>query len=146
MSNFSLLLDELYRHHVQRDIDEPGWQETAPQRVRDREAAEMRKAQTPAFQVETKPAKPSIDDLIKAITASGDVIRKLNAETAKRKAKDAADQKAREDAMIADRNARRAGVSNVLAKALELNRLGEISATDVARIEISAHETLRRIG
>ena len=96
--------------------------------------------------VAPNPPKPKIGDLLKALNDLGVQRQKVQADIKKKRDKIAAEQKAREDAVIAARNSARSAVSNVLAKALELNRLGKLTAPEVARIEIAANESLRRIG
>ena len=131
MSNFTLLLDEISAYAAAT-----GWSF---------QGDELIKAEPPAT-LAPKPPKRDMGQLMKSTEDAGAGCRKLNAELQKKKAKAAADQKASEDAVIEKRNHDRAAVSNILAKALELNRLGKITASEVARIEISANETLRRIG
>lgn len=131
MSNFTRLLDEIAAYATAAGYSFQG--------------DELIKAEPPAPKQPKQP-KRDMSRLMKSIDDAGAGCRKLNAANAKKKAKAAADLKAREDAVIAKRNHDRAAVSNVLAKALELNRLGKITVSEVARIEISANETLRRIG
>ena len=137
-SNFSLLLDELEIYAA-----ENGWSF---------EGDEIRKAETPS--------QKSLDDAAEAQAQNDREVSDMVARSAalakerKQKAADAkaekiriaaAKKKAAQDEIDARNNAR-ANVSNVLAKALELNRLGRITAAEVARIEITANDVLARIG
>ena len=129
-SNFSRLLDELAELSKERDKE-------LLQKYLDEEAARQRKKAA---------AKATADKEVSDMVANSAKLSKERAAEAKaKKQKLADDAKKAAESEIAARNAARANVSNVLAKALELNRLGKITAVDVARIEISANEALARI-
>ncbi len=104
---------------------------------------------TPLAKSLPPPAKPapkhSFADLCKSINELGMEFYKSHQRKLKAKADKAAAILKMETDKIAARNATRNTVSTVLAKALELNRLGLMSAAEVARVEMTANDVLARL-
>ena len=130
-SNFSLLLDELVKLGKEREQE-------VLQKSLD-QAADLRRKKAAAKAKEDQ-------EVADMVTRSAALCKQLAAEAKAKKLRLAAEKKKAAEDAIAAKNKDRANVSNVLAKALELNRLGQITAAEVARIEISAHQALQRIG
>ncbi|MEI7608563.1 MAG: hypothetical protein WCJ64_14390 [Rhodospirillaceae bacterium] len=130
-SNFSLLLDELVKLGKEREQE-------VLQKSLD-QAADLRRKEAAAKVKQDQ-------EVADMVTRSAALCKQLAAEAKAKKLRLAVEKKKAAEDVIAARNAERTTVSNVLAKALELNRLGQITAAEVARIEISAHSALQRIG